>query len=210
MEILTKWECVSPSISKEFLEKTEFLVSNEEHKLLLEKIDEGLGLLINLNSSKNLKLQYHGRFESFLIGIGINPENKNQPHIKLVRIDTNVESSHNKQNSQFFEPERIKGPHLHWYNSIYPRLVSLEDIERGTINLQQYNESIKVFLGSISSCLDYTCIEAICPLQKVNELCRRQNKNRQEIREDIEISVVSKRKKSPRDILNQILDREFF
>ena len=114
-------ENITPKFSKNFLKKVKFNVDPNEITSLQDKIKKGYGQLICLSKKHNLFLQYHGVFNSFLIGIGINPENPNQPDIKLLRIELIVEKTHEKSK---LNGEIPLGPHTHWFEGKEPSYIT--------------------------------------------------------------------------------------
>ena len=74
-----KNKAIFPSISLNILKKIKFTCSEEEITELVKGIRKGYAPMISLNHELDLRLQFHGRFNSFLIGFGVNPDNENQP-----------------------------------------------------------------------------------------------------------------------------------
>jgi hypothetical protein len=111
---------IYPKKTKDILSQINFLPNPIELKELKEKMREGFGGLLFLNQRNNLTMQYHGRFKSFTIGFGINPNNKFQPEQILLRIDTKNDQNHLNKNNAFSNELNSNKVHTHWNNTFIP------------------------------------------------------------------------------------------
>jgi len=217
MDFLTTIEknCIShkllfPELSRSILKKIKFNISREDLIDVSSKLKEGYGTIVNLNELSNLKLQYHGRFKSFLIGFGINPENPNQPDLKMLRFDNSVESTHNDGTMCFLGRNKIKGPHIHWYNSFYSVFLN-----QGIFNLREpnrmiYNKIIELFIENNKNLnLNANLLQKSVSYSIFLDLCKFIIKEKRKLREDGHITSNNKLKNDPVDMLKQILNKEF-
>src|SRR3989344_1653108 len=154
------------------LSKIHFDISKKELNILLKRITNGYGTIVELNKTFNIMLQYHGRFKSFLIGIGINYENPGQPDFKLLRIDTIVESTHHSTNAVFLGETKIEGPHFHWYNSVYAMFLSQKIFNLSNPNEAIYEGIIKFLLEKKKNLnLNKNIIKEALPYEEFIKLC---------------------------------------
>ena len=109
--------------SKEIISRSKFNPSQKDKDKLIECIKEGYGKLITLNKNANITMQYHGRFKSFIIGLGINPNNAYQPEVILFRIDTIMDENHKNGNYIFSKNISQNQVHIHWNNSYIKYIV---------------------------------------------------------------------------------------
>lgn len=173
-------------------------------------MDKGFGLIINLNKEFDLTLQYHGRFESFLIGFGISPDNINQPNIKLLRIETNVEKTHNQDIMAFLNKVKIRGPHIHWYNSFYKLFVNPHIFDIKNPNRKVYNHIVKTILDNKQySNFSIDLLNEALPYNLFIRLCYLVVKEGRVLREDGDITVSETLSKDTTKMFNQILDKRF-
>ena len=98
---------VYPDLTAKIIKKIEFKLPDSRLNELLSNMKDGYGSMVSLNKEVGLMLQYHGRFESFLIGMGINDDNPNQPDLNLLRIDTSVEKTHKNKTMAFLEENKL-------------------------------------------------------------------------------------------------------
>ena len=113
---------VSPQASIKLLKDIQFNPKEDDLLSLKKQMSEGYGKLICLNKKQKLFLQYHGKYETFLIGLGINPTNSHQPDVKLLRIDLDLEETHKLKE---FKGKKPKSTHIHWYEGSDPIYITL-------------------------------------------------------------------------------------
>ena len=195
-----------PKLTIRTLSKIHFDISKKELTGLLKRITNGYGTIVELNKIFNITLQYHGRFKSFLIGIGINDENPNQPDFKLLRIDTIVESTHNGTNATFLGATKIEGPHFHWYNGVYVMFLSQK-----IFDLSNPDEGIIKFLLEKKKNLNLNknIIKEALPYEEFIKLCELFIEKKHLMRDEY-ITTNEKLQTNPKVVLNQILKREVF
>ena len=202
---------VFPDLTSNIIKKIEFKLSDSRLNELLSNMKDGYGSIVPLNEEVGLMLQYHGRFESFLIGMGINDDNPNQPDLNLLRIDTSVEKTHKNKTMAFLGENKLTGPHFHWYNSFYRIFTS-----QGTFNLTKptrdiYSAIIKIFLEHNKNLnFNSQLLEQALPYPHFVQLCNFVINKKRQLREDGYITIHKNLKKSPNAVLNQILNRELF
>ena len=209
----TEWNCIKhklifPELSQSILKKIEFSISREDLIDISIKLKEGYGTIVNLNKSFNLNLQYHGRFKSFLIGFGINSENQNQPDVKMLRVDTAVESTHNDGTTCFLGENKIQGPHLHWYNSFYRVFLNQGIFNLREPNIGIYNKIIELFIENNRLNINAIILKRAVPYTIFLDLCKFIIKGEKKFREDCYVTSNKKLKKNPADVLKQILNKE--
>ena len=202
---------VFPDLTTNILKKIEFNLPDSRLNELLSNMEDGYGSIVPLNEEVGLMLQYHGRFESFLIGMGINDNNPNQPDLNLLRIDTNVERTHKTKTMAFLGENKLTGQHFHWYNSFYRIFIN-----QGTFNLTKptrdiYSAIIKIFLEHNKNLnFNNQLLEQAVPYQHFVKLCYLVINKKRRLREDGYITIHKNLKKSPNAVLKQILNRELF
>lgn len=118
----TQLSLISHSSSKKLLKTVRFTPKQSDIDSLKEKISCGYGDIICLNKEHDLYIQYHGIFQSFLIGIGINPINSNQPDVKLLRIETKLEKTHELKKFKGKKPTKA---HIHWFEGTEPIYITV-------------------------------------------------------------------------------------
>jgi len=201
---------IFPELTKKVLSNIDFKPSKREIRQLLLNMGKGFGLIINLNKEFDLRLQYHGRFESFLIGFGIAPNNINQPNLKLLRIETNVENTHNQDIMTFLNKIKIRGPHIHWYNSFYKLFVNPHIFDIKNPNKEVYNYIIKTLLNNKQySNFSIGLLNKAMPYNLFIKLCYLVVEEGRVLREDGDITISKTLSKDTTEILNQILSKKF-
>jgi len=192
---------VYPKLTKKILNKIEFKLKEDEISLMIERIKKRYGLLICLNEIHQIYLQYHGRFNSFLIGWEINPENENQPYQKLVRIDTM--SGANYKEKSAFSNKLLHTKHIHWYNTILDKFVRKNSFNAEIKNKTQYNKIIFDLIND-KPVLTKRVIKQAVPYDLFLKL------NNETKGEDIQIQRPKILKETPEKIFYQILNRDLF
>ena len=202
---------VFPHLTANILKKIEFKLPDSRLNELLSNMKDGYGSIVPLNEEIGLMLQYHGRFKSFLIGIGINDDNPNQPDLNLLRIDTNVESTHKNQTMAFLGDNKLTGQHFHWYNSFYRIFINQETFNLTKPTKDIYSTIIKIFLEHNKDLnFNNQLLEQAVPYQNFVKLCDLVKNKKRQLREDGYVTIHKNLKKSPNVIIKQILNRELF
>ena len=200
---------IFPKLSKRILNKIDFSISAQNMILLNQNMKDDYGAIVNLNKDFDLWLQYHGRFKSFLIGFGINPENANQPDFKLLRIETFPESTHNDNSMAFIGNINVDGPHIHWYNQFYRMFTNSGIKNLKEVNKDLYSKKIKQFLiGNHLKFINDDLVKKAVPYSSFLRLHKLINVDRKMVREDGYITINSELQSNPKQLLRQILQKE--
>ena len=161
--------------TKDILSQIDFLPNSIELKELEEKMQQGFGGLLFLNKKNNLTIQYHGRFKSFIIGLGVNPNNKFQPEQILLRIDTKNDQNHLNKNNAFSNELNSNKVHIHWNNILIPFLLKEVDDKTKSTN-KNYDLILKKICTKNKNILEEDLKEAI-PFKLFSKLIKAKNKN---------------------------------
>ena len=204
-----KHEFVFPELSKNILKKIKFDISNEDLIRISSVIKEEYGTIVYLNKSFNLKLQYHGRFKSFLFSLDLDKESLNQYDLNLLRIETHTESTHNNGKMAFLGPKKLSGPHLHWYNSFFKIFLNQGIFNLNKPNIEIYNKIIKIFIDNNKELnFNKQLIKKAVSYRQFLELCNLVISKKMKFREDGYITNEDKLKNDPLTVLQQIINRE--
>ncbi|MCX6709492.1 MAG: hypothetical protein NTV63_00860 [Candidatus Woesearchaeota archaeon] len=198
-----------PELTESILKKVSFNITKRDLNNLLRSIKKGHGNIVNLNKDYSLKIQYHGRFKSFLIGFGINEENPFQPDFKLVRVETIVEKTHTTGTMAFLGESKLKGPHLHWYNNFYGFFVNeMWHLRKPTES--GYKRIIKMLINNEKLNFSDNLLKRAVPYNIFVKLFNLVILKRKTLRNDGYITIDEKLKENPKKILGQIINRELF
>ena len=196
---------IYPKITRKIISNAILSPDINDLNKLIKKMKEGYGDIIYLDLKHDITLQYHGRFKSFIIGIGINPNNENQPKLKLLRIDTRKDKNHTNKKNVFSQKLSKTATHIHWNNTIITYFI--DKITTKTTKTKKYYETILTQILAENDLFDKTMLKEAVPydlFEKILEVYQR-DKN---IDNYFEIIIEPNAKNTLRDLLNQILAKE--
>ncbi|GEM_PF-3198765 len=204
-----KHEFVFPELSKNILKKIKFDISNEDLIRISSVIKEEYGTTVYLNKSFDLKLQYHGRFRSFLFSLDLHKDTLHQCTLNLLRIETHTERTHNDGKMAFLGPKKLSGPHLHWYNSFFKIFLNQGIFKLNEPNIDIYHKIIEIFIDNNKE-LNFNAqlIKKAVPYSQFLELCNLVISKKMKFREDGYITKDDNIKMDPIIVLQQIINRE--
>jgi uncharacterized protein YktA (UPF0223 family) len=191
--------------TKNILSKTDFLPDTIKLKELEEKMRQGFGGLLYLNKNNNLTIQYHGRFKSFTIGLGINPNNKFQPEQILLRIDTKNDQNHLNKNNAFSNELNSNKVHIHWNNTFIFFLLKEIDEKTKSTN-KDYHLILKKICTKNQNISEENLKEAI-PFKLFSKLIKAKNKKKS-IDQYFEITLEEFSSYKQINLLKRIINKE--
>lgn len=191
--------------TKKIISKINFSPNLIELKQLKEKIQQGFGELIFLNQKNNLTIQYHGKFKSFIVGLGINPNNESQPEQILLRIDSRNDQNHLNKNNAFSSKLNSNNIHIHWNNTFIP--LFLEIIDNKTKPIKKDYDFIlkKIYINNTT--LNENDLKEAIPFELFSKLVKATNKDKS-ISQYFEITLEDFKSYDPLSLLNKIINKE--
>jgi len=194
-----------PIKTKKIISKIDFSPDPKALKQLKEKIKQGFGKLIFLNQKNKLTIQFHGKFKSFIIGIGINPDNESQPEQILLRIDSRNDQNHINKNNAFSNKLNSNKIHIHWNNSFIPLLLKVIDNQTKNIK-KDYALILKKIYTNTPSISENDLKEAI-PFKLFSKIVKSKDENKS-ISQYFEITLENSNSYDSLKLLNKIINKK--